>query len=266
MKWRIMVSGKLKPNENMAIDEAILNGVIAGTSDPTIRFYDWDPPTASLGYHQQFEKEVDFNQLNSFGWGIVKRPTGGRLVLHIDEVTYAVIGPMEGYLAGNLTQSYSSISLALAEGLRLLDVEVEFEKGSLSTHHQREANNPCFTSSSRYELKYEGKKMVGSAQVRRQNALLQHGSILLDHDQSRVVDIMPDLDDLKRERLKKFLAKKSIAINQVRNKKVEFSEAVSCFIEGFQKIWEKDEFYFEDKLSIEEQEEVTELIGSKYSS
>ena len=261
-----MVSGKLNPYENMAIDEAIFNGVIAGTSDPTIRFYDWDPPTASFGYHQQAEKEIDFDRLDSLGWGLVRRPTGGRLVLHIEEVTYAVIGPLSGYLEGSLTQSYSAISIALAEGLKSLGVDVEFEKGELSPHHQREANNPCFTSSSRYELKVEGKKIVGSAQVRRNNALLQHGSIVLNHDQGRVVDVLPGIEDSKREKLKRFLGRKSVAINQVLDEKVDFETATKSFSKGFMMAWSEDEFYSQDHLTALEKGEVEELIKKKYSN
>lgn len=260
-----MVSGKMSPNENMATDEAILNGVMAGSSDPTIRFYDWDPPTASFGFHQKIESEIDYSLLENKGWGVVRRPTGGRLVLHIDEVTYAVIGPMEGYLNGNLTESYSAISLALAEGFKGLGIDVDFEKGSLSAAHQRKESNPCFSSSSRYELNYQRKKIVGSAQVRKQHALLQHGSILLNHDQGKVVEILPGLDEEQREKLRKYLSKKTISINQILEEKIDFSKAVKSFSKGFIKAWGKDEFFFQNQMTSQEKEEVRELIKYKYS-
>ncbi|MBT7469375.1 MAG: lipoate--protein ligase family protein [Candidatus Cloacimonetes bacterium] len=249
----------------MAIDEAILNGVIAGTSPPTIRFYDWSPSTASIGYNQEVEKEIDFALLKKMGFGFVRRPTGGRLVLHDEEITYAVIVPTIEKFAGNVIDSYSEISRALAEGLRIMGVNVEFEKGNLSASHQRQNANPCFTSSSRYELTFERKKIVGSAQVRRENALLQHGSILLNHDQSKVAHLLPNLENKQREKLANFLAKKTISINQILDMKITFSDTVSCFIAGFKKKWNCDNFHISNKLTESEQIEVQKLIQIKYS-
>ena len=127
MKWRFLISGKLNSAENMAIDEAIFNCVQAGRSLPTIRFYDWEPSTVSCGYNQEVAKEVDLLALKQHGFGFIRRPTGGRLVLHDNEVTYAVIGPAVGKLSGNVTESYSEISKALAKGLELMGIGVDFE-------------------------------------------------------------------------------------------------------------------------------------------
>ncbi|MEA1972687.1 MAG: octanoyltransferase, partial [Candidatus Cloacimonadota bacterium] len=223
MEWRVIVhQNRLSPAENMAIDEAILLGNIAGTSTPTIRFYEWEPATASIGYNQSAKKEVDFDLLHKYNYGFVRRPTGGRLVLHNDEITYAVISKTVERLAGNITKSYSEISKALAAGLQKIGVDVAFEKGVLSSAHQREANNPCFTSASKYELKYKKKKIVGSAQVRKEDCLLQHGSILLDYSQNIVADIIPNLDSDKREKLKRYLGKKTICINEILKNEINF--------------------------------------------
>ena len=265
MNFRIIKSGKKSPAENMAIDEAILNGIIAGTSPSTIRFYDWVPSTASIGYNQEAEKEIDFALLEKMGFGFVRRPTGGRLVLLDEEITYAVIVPTIEKFSGKVTDSYSEFSRALAVGLRLLGVNVEFEKGNLSASHQRQNANPCFTSSSRYELTFERKKIVGSAQVRRENALLQHGSILLNHDQSKVAHLLPNLENKQREKLANSLTKKTISINQILDTKINFSDAISCFIAGFKKKWNCDNFYISNKLTEIEQTEVQKLIQIKYS-
>ncbi|HNX00587.1 MAG TPA: biotin/lipoate A/B protein ligase family protein, partial [Candidatus Cloacimonadota bacterium] len=167
------MQNKIAPEENMAIDEAILIGLENGFSEPTIRFYDWNPPTVSFGYHQDAEKETDMARIFSKGYGLIRRPTGGRLVLHKNEITYAVIAPLADHLQGNVIDVYSEVSQALAEGFRIMGIQVNFEKGSLSSREQREAHNPCFSSSSRYELSYQGKKIVGSAQVRKNNLFLQ---------------------------------------------------------------------------------------------
>jgi len=265
-KWRIIVSDKLAPAENMAVDEAIMNGVINNSSPPTIRFYDWIKPTASFGYNQNISKEIDLERIDKFGFDYIRRPTGGRLVLHNNEVTYAVIAPTENQLSGNVTQSYSEISKALKEGFSLMGVEVDLEKGELSVQHQRENVNPCFSSSSRYELKYNNKKIVGSAQVRRKNVILQHGSILLDSDQSRVADILPDLDDGDRERVRNFLSRKTIFINKIRNDRLSYSQAVDCLIKGVEQAWSSDEYYHVKEFEPEEKNMVNDLISTKYST
>ncbi len=264
MKWRFIISGKLSPARNMAIDEAIFIGVCKGRSDPTIRFYDWEPPTVSCGYNQEIAKEIDFNALEKFGFGFIRRPTGGRIVLHNQEITYSVISPISERLSGNVSESYSEISKALAEGLRMLGVNVEFEKGSLSSFHQRQTANPCFTSSSRFELNYRGKKIVGSAQIRKDNSLLQHGSILLDCNQSKMAYILPKFDDKQKEYLAEYLTRKTISINEILETPVSFDKAVNIFISGFQKSWIGDEFYFCDDLEFFEKELIKNLINTKY--
>ncbi len=266
MKWRIIKSGKMSPAENMAIDEAIFEGNIAGRSEPTIRFYDWNPPTVSCGYNQEAEKEVDFELLDKFGFGFVRRPTGGRLVLHYDEITYAVIAPVKGLLKGNITDSYLMISTALAQGLNMLGINVELEKGSLSSDHQRKSSNPCFTSSSRFELTCCGKKIVGSAQVRRNDVLLQHGSILHIHDQSKVANIIPNLTFEQKEKLAHHLSRKTTAINKILNKPVSFEKAVNTLENGFRKTWKSEEFFQSESLLSHEIKRADYLINNKYST
>ncbi len=266
MKWRIMISGKMDPYENMAMDEAIFRNIIKGDSLPTIRFYDWEPPTVSCGYNQEIEKEVDFDKLSKFGFGFVRRPTGGRIVLHDHEVTYSVIAPVLGRLGGNITQAYSEISQALGAGLKKLGVPVELEKGSLSSSHQRQDSNPCFSSTSRFELTYQKRKIVGSAQVRKEDVLLQHGSILLNFDQSKVAYIIPGLSDVKREKLAVFLSRKTVAINEISPTKYNFNAAVQGFIRGFQEHWSEDEFEFTENLATSEINSLGKLVRDKYST
>lgn len=266
MKWRILTQGKLSPAENMAIDDAIFELIQEGKSTPLIRFYDWDPPTLSLGYHQNAEKEVDFAKLAENGYGFVRRPTGGRLVLHKNEVTYAVIAPNDEHLAGNVLKSYGDISLALAEGLRLLDIEVEFEQKELSAFSQREPVNPCFNSSSKYELSVQGKKIVGSAQVRKNGVLLQHGSIILNENQREIAYLMPGISDKMRERLANMMDNKTISINQVLDNKVTYEFAISRFVQGFKQAWKNDEFEEIRELKEFEKKRVEELIKKKYST
>ncbi|MFO7896808.1 MAG: lipoate--protein ligase family protein [Candidatus Cloacimonadales bacterium] len=264
MNWRILRHGKKSPAENMAIDEAIMQAIIADKAMPTIRFYDWQPSTVSCGYNQEVNKEIDFQALQKFGFGFVRRPTGGRLVLHDAEVTYSVIAPIAGKFAGNVTEAYSVISQALAAGLRAMGVEVELEKGSLDSGHQRQAANPCFSSSSKYELKCKGRKIVGSAQVRRDNVLLQHGSILLNNDQSQVAYLLPGLQPAQQEKLAKYLKRKTITVNANLSKPLNFKEASLCLEKGFRDSWANDFFSIHNNLTAEEIEISTSLLHTKY--
>ncbi|HPR17044.1 MAG TPA: lipoate--protein ligase family protein [Candidatus Cloacimonadota bacterium] len=264
MRWRVLNSGCGNPAENMAVDEAIMEGVIKGTSLPTIRFYTWNPPTVSCGYNQEVAKEIDLNLVKQNGYGFVRRPTGGRMVLHEDEVTYAVITKCEGRFSGSITDSYSEISKALLAGFLAMGVNVELERGSLSSAHQRQTTNPCFASSSKYELNYQRKKIVGSAQVRKENVLLQHGSILLDQDQSRLALLLPNLEPEQRDKLLQYLAKKTVSINQILSQPVSFSQAVESFMAGFRKNWGNDDFFVAKELEPEEKKKSEKLVESKY--
>ncbi|MBN2461788.1 MAG: lipoate--protein ligase family protein [Candidatus Cloacimonetes bacterium] len=264
MRWRILKPGIFKPYENMAIDEAVMIGIANKGSEPTIRFYDWDPPTVSCGYNQAVDAEVDFDLLERYGYGFVRRPTGGRLVLHEKEVTYAVIAPLTGRMGGKVQDSYAEISRALALGLQDLGMAVAFEKGQLSVHQQRIGANPCFSSSSRYELAVRERKIVGSAQVRRNGVLLQHGSVLLDCDQSRLAYLLPGLLDEQRAKLADFLASRTLPINQELREKVNFATVVTALSEGFRKAWSEDDFYRAADLTDIEKERVRDLVDTKY--
>jgi lipoate-protein ligase A len=248
----------------MAIDEAILNSVCAGHAQPTIRFYDWNPPTISCGYNQSIEKEIDLDLVKSKGYGVVRRPTGGRVVLHEAEVTYSIVTPCEGRFAGTITESYFEISQALAAGFQLMGIKVDLEREHLSSNHQRMDSNPCFASSSKYELNYQNRKIVGSAQVRKNGCLLQHGSILLNKDQSSLADVIPKLDKEKRIRLAKYLTKKTVAINQILNKPITYTTAVDFILKGFMIFWREDGFEIAESLKTKEESEVYGLLTSKY--
>ncbi len=264
MKWRIIVDYKNSPEYNMAKDEAILQGVIDKKSPPTIRFYDWNPPTASCGYNQTAEKEVDFTLLRKKGYAFIRRPTGGRLVLHKNEVTYSVIAPLKDFLNGGITHTYSQISLALAKGFEQMGIDVQLEKGSLSSQHQRQNSNPCFTSASRYELSFQRKKIVGSAQVRKENCFLQHGSILLNGNQREVGELLPISDKEKRKKIIDYLDRKTISINQILKNKIDFYTAVNYLILGFEEAWESEEFFKDNSLSSFEEDKITYFILNKY--
>ena len=186
--WRFVNTGNGEAAFNMALDEALLLVHEAGAAPPTLRVYGWCQPTLSLGYAQDARQEVNLAACQAQGVAVVRRPTGGRAVLHDQEMTYSVVMPI--LLADGpspITEHYRRIGLALAAALQGLGVPVRLARPHVRTAPARALASPaCFAALSRYELSAAGKKIVGSAQKRAQRALLQHGSIPLWMDRQRL--------------------------------------------------------------------------------
>ncbi|MBC7998659.1 MAG: lipoate--protein ligase family protein [Leptolyngbya sp.] len=191
--WRLIDYEVYDAATNMAIDEAILNAHLAGQVPPTLRFYGWSPPAVSIGYGQKFPEKAA-SRVREKGFDIIRRPTGGRAVLHLDELTYSFVGSAattsevlldKKILSSNIIKAYRQICAGLINGFRNLKVPVELGEGQNAPRQMHD----CFTATTSADLHYQGKKIAGSAQLRRQNAVLQHGSILLCQEQ----DLMPEL-------------------------------------------------------------------------
>lgn len=186
--WRFVDTGARDAASNMALDEALLVMHEAGATPPTLRVYGWCQPTLSLGYAQNTQQEVDLAACHAQGVVVIRRPTGGRAVLHDQEVTYSVVMPLaldDG--SHTITEHYRRIGMALAAALQALGLPVHLARPQVRVASTRAPASPaCFAALSRYELSVVGKKMVGSAQKRAQRALLQHGSIPLWMDRQRL--------------------------------------------------------------------------------
>jgi len=177
--WRLLVDAPAGGAWNMAVDEVLLEGVAAGTAMPTLRFYQWRPACLSLGYFQSYDV-VDLDGCATLGVEVVRRPTGGRAILHDRELTYSVALPTSvlGHDDGVLP-SYYRLSLALQDGLRRLGVPATLAPESAASGPM--VHGPvCFDRPSAHEILLEGRKLVGSAQMRRGGGILQHGSILIE--------------------------------------------------------------------------------------
>jgi len=217
--WRFIRSGALSPAENMAIDEAILTAHSEGLTPPTVRFYGWNPPSLTIGYFQRAEDEIDFAALRGQGIGFVRRPTGGRAVLHDRELTYSMI-VSESYpgMPRSVTEAYRVLSQGLVYGFRRLGLQAEMV--SLATEEEKmkyetAGSAACFDSPSWYELVVEGRKAAGSAQTRAKGVVLQHGSILLDLDADQLFSLLRFPSDKIRDRLRQSFDRKAVAINDV---------------------------------------------------
>ncbi|MGN7297930.1 lipoate--protein ligase family protein [Ferdinandcohnia sp. SAFN-114] len=236
--WRFIDSGNCSPEFNMALDEALLDWNSEGKIPPTIRFYGWNPPTLSIGYFQKVEREIDLEAVKKYGLGFVRRPTGGRGVLHDQELTYSVIVSEEHpEMPHTVTEAYRVISEGILQGFRKLGLDAYFAVPK--TSEEREGlKNPrsavCFDAPSWYELVVEGRKVAGSAQTRQKGVILQHGSILLDIDEDKLFDLFKYPSDRVRERMQRNFKNKAVAINALRENPVTIDEAKQAFKEGFE--------------------------------
>lgn len=185
--WRL-IRGCGRPAENMARDVAVAWGVGEGLAPPTLRVYCWDPPALSLGYAQRPEAAVDLAACARQGLAVVRRPTGGRAVLHEGDVTYAVAVSRRGAWAGlSVAATCSAIHEAVAAGLRRLGVPADVAGPRTVREGARGAL--CFAAVSSHEITAGGRKLVGSAQRRFRHAILQHGSIPLTVDRERLASL-----------------------------------------------------------------------------
>lgn len=180
--WRLLDTPPAPGAWNMAVDAALMESVRAG-APPCLRFYRWDPPCLSLGRNQPAAGRYDLDALRAAGVETVRRPTGGRAVLHDRELTYSVVAP-EGALGGPRA-SYAAINRALVAGLRRLGVPAELQPRA-GRRAAALSLAPCFRDPAEGEVVVAGRKLVGSAQWREAGVVLQHGSLLLRGDQREV--------------------------------------------------------------------------------
>jgi lipoyl(octanoyl) transferase len=264
--WRFIDSGNCSPAYNMALDEALLEWHSKGKIPPTIRFYGWAPATLSIGYFQKVEKEVNMEAVKQYGLGFVRRPTGGRGVLHDQELTYSVI-VSEKYpeMPATVTEAYRVISEGILEGFKKVGLDAYFAVPR--TDEERNAlKNPrsavCFDAPSWYELVVEGRKVAGSAQTRQKGVILQHGSIILDINEDKLFDLFNYPSDRVRERMQKNFKNKAVAINALRETPLTMDQAKQAFHYGFEKGLNITlEPY---TLTAEEDAEVWEIAKTRY--
>ena len=188
MTWRLLDTPPAPGAWNMAVDEALLASVRKG-APPVLRFYRWEPACLSLGRNQPARDRYDLDGIRARGLEVVRRPTGGRAVLHDRELTYSV-AVREGVL-GSPRAAYAQINRALAAGLGRIGVPAELQG---RTGHRSPAPSlaPCFREPAEGEITAAGRKLVGSAQFREGKTMLQHGSLLLEGDQALVRELLRD--------------------------------------------------------------------------
>jgi lipoate-protein ligase A len=263
-QWRLIHNPPASGSWNMAVDEALLESVQSGDSPPTLRLYDWVPATLTLGYAQPIHN-VDLENLKRKGWGLVRRPTGGRAILHVDEITYSVVASTsEKRVAGGVLESYKRLAQALLKSVELLDVPAIGQEKSGERKKREEPNPICFEAPSDYEITVDGKKLLGSAQARRKEGVLQHGSLPLYGDIARITDALSFSDDDKRERAAKRVRESAATVEGAIGRKILWEEAASAFAKGFSEALELE--FIQGELTSKEIEAAKKWEESKYAS
>lgn len=246
----------------MAIDHAIMEAVAEERVPPTLRFYAWEPACLSLGYTQP-ASDVDRERLAARGWDVVRRMTGGRAILHTDELTYSVTVPAgQAIVAGDVVESYRRLSQALLAGLRRLGAAPQADRRAQELASTK--GPVCFEVPSHYEITVDGKKLIGSAQVRKWGVVLQHGSFPLHGDISRICDALVFESEEKREIARARVLARAATLESALGKIITWEEAVEAVVEGFRETFHLT--FDATTLTPEEQARANVLCGEQYTS
>jgi len=234
MIWKFIDSGINTGSYNMDFDMMLARTL--KFDQALLRLYRWNPYCISLGANQSEDSLLRENVIAD-GIDIVKRPTGGRAILHAEELTYSVIYPSKKNFS--LSDLYKQINFALKKGLTLFDeklkeVSLEHTEPHFPSFYKEEKSAVCFAVSSRNEINYKGKKLVGSAQRNLGNVILQHGSILCGDNHKKIVDYLAlnknYLDEIREE-----IINTTTDLNEILNYKIEIEQLKSAIKKGFEK-------------------------------
>lgn len=265
--WRLLITspeGGARGAWNMAVDEAILEHIGRSASLPTLRLYAWDPACLSLGQAQPFA-DVDRLRLEARGWEAVRRLTGGRAILHTDELTYSVIGSAdEPVLAGSVLESYNRLAQALLFAVKGLGLPVEMQDAQRVGHASgvAHANPVCFEVPSSYEITVGGKKLIGSAQARRKEGVLQHGSLPLTGDLTRICQALVFREEPARDHAARRLLDRATTVESALGRAVSWETAAQAFVRAFET--QLGVCFERGELSGSESRRAEELVREKY--
>jgi lipoate-protein ligase A len=205
---------------------------------------------------------VDIPRLETRGWELVRRLTGGRAILHTDEITYSVITPRdEPRMAGTVLESYSRLATALVEALHLLNLPVEVQEHAGTG--DRTPNPICFEVPSISEITFGGKKLVGSAQARRKEGNLQHGSLPLTGDLTRILQVLVFPDEKARMRAAGHLLERATTLETALGKVVSWDKVAQAYIAAFSSVLALD--LQPGELSPQEEARTWQLVATKYT-
>lgn len=200
------------------------------------RLYRWKPYCISLGANQSFNS-IDLGKAETDNIDVIKRPTGGRAILHSEELTYSVVFPLNKI--SSLRNFYCEINKALKEGLILYDdklnaVLLESEQPDLRNFYKQSVSEICFAVSAKSEIKFMGKKLIGSAQRKINNSILQHGSILCGNYHRRITEFL-NLSEIDSTKVQKEMLTKTTEIEEILCYKTDYEKLGNCLIKSFER-------------------------------
>jgi lipoate-protein ligase A len=261
--WRLLVTPPAKGAWNMAVDETLLEAVGDNQSLSCLRLYAWEPACLSIGYAQPCG-DIDHQRLSELGWDWVRRPTGGRAILHTDELTYSVMAPTnEPRVAGGVLESYQRLSRALLAALHFLSIPASANPIQVADNGSK-TQPACFEVPSNYEIVLRGKKLVGSAQSRRKEGVLQHGTLPLFGDLTRITQALRYSSEAKRKKAARRLLDHATTVESAIGQRIEWPAATQAFIEGFQT--ELNLELIRTDLSEKETIRAQQLVEEKYAN
>ena len=262
--WRVIKTPPIHGSLNMAIDEALLERVAEPGSLPILRLYDWNPPCLSLGFSQPIS-DINLHRLKELGYDLVRRPTGGRAVLHTDELTYSVIAPAsEPRVKGSIIESYRRLSLALVNALNSLSLDAVADKEYDLPQSTDKRAAVCFEVPSNYEITVAGKKLIGSAQARKYKGVLQHGSLPLHGDLTRIIDVLNFSTPEEKQAAKKRLLQHATTTEQVTHTIISWNVVADAVIQAFQNTLNIE--FINSALTDQEMLRASQLQKEKYDS
>ena len=236
MKWYFLNTGFGSGQYNMDFDLQLAKNNRG--NEVFFRLYRWKPYCISLGFNQDFNS-VNVNKASQDNIDIVKRPTGGRAILHAEELTYSVVYPLTENIS--LRNFYCEINKALKEGLilydkKLLGIELESVQPDLRNFYKESVSEICFSVSAKSEINYSGKKLVGSAQRKIRNMVLQHGSILCAEYHTKIIDYL-NLSGEEYSKAKTKMLNNTIELEKILSDKIDYDKLSNCLVKGFEKFF-----------------------------
>jgi lipoate-protein ligase A len=260
--WRLIKSPPASGTWNMAVDDALLERINEDDGLSILRLYAWEPACLSIGYAQPIS-EINTAKLRELNWNLVRRPTGGRAILHNHELTYSVISKNDNpHLRGSILESYQRLSKALLQALQILGVNANSFKKLKDSTHGNDHNPVCFEVPSNYEITAAGKKIIGSAQARRRNGILQHGSLPLTGDITDIIKVLMFKDIQEQLQATLRLSARATTLESILGFPVAWDEVAYALVEAFQ-----NEFkiaFVSSGLSSSERKQASELENEKY--
>jgi len=251
--WELIIDDQpLKGSLNMAIDEFMFS-LVKKEKKTILRFYQWKKPTASLGYFQKVNEVINLNYLKEKNFDLVRRITGGKLVLHDKEITYSIASSEAEIFTNSLKNSYQLISQALCLGFSKMGINAQLASRKVFSYLSKSL--PCFSYPAQDEIKVNGKKLVGSAQKREGDCFLQHGSIPIESDYEILRRLTPESTPQ--------FEKNMTSLKEILGRDISFSEVVSFLVQGFKEFFQIE---FKNKIFNEQEKKEILTIQKKYES